>query len=259
MTPQEQPTERDLIALADGSLPATRRARVERAVADSPELQANLAAQRRALLAIHRAADEPAPAALRARLALARAPRRRQLAPQRRLATFTSAALAAAAMVLVAVLAISGSATGVPTVAQAATLAVRPPVAPVPARHGNSVTLPRLRAAGLPYPYWEDHFGYRATGLRHDRLAGRQATTVYYMRGDRRVAYTIISGPALPIGARAHSTLGNDIPLRTLSAHGRLIVTWLRRGHTCVVTATDTALPVLLRLASWRGGGEIPY
>ena len=69
-----QPTERELAGLADGSLPASKRVRVERAVAASPELQGIVAAQRRALVAIDDAATERAPAALRARLELLRGP-----------------------------------------------------------------------------------------------------------------------------------------------------------------------------------------
>src|SRR3954452_20172127 len=72
----ERPSERDLAALADGSLPPARRARVERAVAASPELQAELRDQCYALDAVRAAGAERAPAALRARVATVRpAPR----------------------------------------------------------------------------------------------------------------------------------------------------------------------------------------
>lgn len=255
----DKPTERDLTGLADGSLPAARRARVERVVAASPELQADLAAQRRVLAAVHQAASNPAPAALRARLALARSPTRRPRAAQRAGRAFTGAAGALAAAAVIAVLVIAEGTTGGPTVAQAAVLAMRTPLAPAPAHRGDSVTLPRLSAAGLPYPYWEDHFGYKAVGVRRDPLDGRLATTVYYTLGGHQVAYTILTGTQLSTGVSTHNTTRNRVLLRSFTSHGRLIVTWLRRGHTCVLTATDTPLPVLLRLASWRGGGEIPY
>ena len=38
------------------------------------------------------------------------------------------------------------------------------------------------RVAGLPFPYWEDHFNWRAAGARDDRIAGRFMTTVLYRR-----------------------------------------------------------------------------
>jgi hypothetical protein len=36
-------------------------------------------------------------------------------------------------------------------------------------------------------------------------------------------------------------------------------VTWVRSGHTCVLTGQGATLPTLLSLASWRHGGEVPY
>lgn len=56
----------DIAALADGSLPAGRRADVEARVAESPELQAALGRQRAALAAIAATEEDPAPARLRA-------------------------------------------------------------------------------------------------------------------------------------------------------------------------------------------------
>lgn len=254
----DHPTDRDLTGLADGSLPAARRGRVERALAASPELQTDLAAQRRVLAAIHHAAGEPAPAALRARLVLAGAPAHRP-STARTARAFTGAALALAAAALVVVLIAGQSTTGAPSVALAATLAAQPPTAPAPDSRGENRVLIGLRAAGLPYPYWADRFHYRAIGVRRDRLAGRLATTVYYTRAGHQLAYTILTGASIPAGAATHSTVQNGVPLRSFTAHGRLIVTWLRRGHSCILTATDTQLPVLLRLASWTSDGKIPY
>ncbi|MGH2915137.1 MAG: hypothetical protein ACRDMX_09115, partial [Solirubrobacteraceae bacterium] len=167
--------------------------------------------------------------------------------------------VAAAAAAVIAVVVFAGGPAGAPTVAQAAALANRPAVAAAPGPRGESATLAGLSAAGLPYPYWDDRFAYKATGVRRDRLDGRLATTVYYTRGERQVAYTIVSGTPLPTGASTRSTTRNGVQLRSLSTHGRLTVTWLRRGHTCVLTAANTPLAVLLRLASWRGEGDIPY
>src|SRR5437763_8493650 len=122
----KQPTERDLAALADGSLPVRRRARLERAVASSPQLQAELATERRVLEAIRGAAGERAPTALRARLELARDPDPRWRLPRFMTATAATAAVAAAAFAAV-VVTIGGGATS-PTVATAASLGARAPV-----------------------------------------------------------------------------------------------------------------------------------
>ena len=100
MTRETKPTERELAALADGSLAPERRAEVERLVAASPELQAVLAEQRRAVQAIQRR-DEPAPSRLHARV---EALRRERRTPARRLGL--AAGFAAGAVVGACALAI---------------------------------------------------------------------------------------------------------------------------------------------------------
>jgi hypothetical protein len=245
------PTDHELVSLADGSLPAARRDAVEQAVVASPELRAIVAAQRRVLSTVHHlSAGESAPAALRARLALAHPPTRRPPAAQRTARTFKGVAVTLAAVAVIAVFMIGERATEVPSVADAAVLATETPQATIPEPRDGSVTLPHLSAAGLPYPYWEDSFGYKARGFRRDRLAGRSATTVYYARARRQITYTIISGPPIPAGASTHNATVNGTLLRDFSTDGRRFVTWLRRGHTCVLTSTGTPLSWLLRLAT---------
>jgi hypothetical protein len=185
-------------------------------------------------------------------------PRARAARGRRRAAGALSAFAAAAAAVS---LALAGAFTaGAPSVAQAAQLAQRPAQAPAPAGQDGSTTLPRLRAAGLPYPYWEDRFGYRATGVRRDQLAGRTATTVFYTdaRG-RQVAYTIVSGAALPPGAHTDRAVLDGVALRSLVTRGHVVVTWLRDGHTCVLTGVGTSQSVLERLAAWGGATDAVY
>ena len=113
------------------------------------------------------------------------------------------------------------------------------------------MTLPGPRADGIPFPYWEDRFHWRAIGARTDRLAGRAATTVFYRRGGQTIAYTIVSGQALSAGL--HSGLGM---FSTAKGH---VVSWLRRGHTCVLSGRGVPFAALVRLATWRGHGPIPY
>lgn len=260
---RQRPTERELAALADGSLPAAKRVRVERAVAASPELQALVAAQRRALSAIDEAAGQRAPAALRARLELMGRPRRTRVAGQaalarrslRRARTLSLAGVAAAVVAAVLVVSLGGGVSA-PTVADAAVLATRPPVTPVPSGHTTGATL-AVRAAGLPFPYWDDQFGFRAVGVRHDRLDGRPTTTVFYERGGERVAYTIVSGKPLSFGARARGRVWKGLPVWSLSAHGMVVATWLRRHHSCVLAGRNVPLTVLISLASWRGEGRV--
>jgi hypothetical protein len=250
---RDETTERDLAALADGSLSPARRARVERAVAHSPQLQAELRDQREALDAVRTAAAERAPATLRARVALARPPHR----PARRVGALAVAG--AAAMAATIVLAVGGGPTETPSVADAAVLGERPPAAPVPDVASDAVALTRPLGAGLPFPEWEGNFGWKAIGMRSDRLDGRPATTVFYRRRSQVVAYTIVGGGPLPVGARATRSTREGTALRSLVVHGRRTVTWLRRGHTCVLSGTTATGATLLRLAAWRDGGKLPF
>jgi hypothetical protein len=251
---QRQPTERDLAALADGTLPVQRRARVEQAVASSPQLKADLAAERRALKAIRGAADERAPAALRARHELARDPNPRWRLPRLMTATAATAAVAVAAFAAALVLTIGGGATGAPTVATAAALGTRQPVAVATETPNDHGILPGLSAAGIPFPDWGSNFGYEAVGVRRDHLGGRLATTVFYARGDQQIAYTIMSGSPLPAGTTLHQSVWAGTRLGSFLSHGRVVVTWLRNGHTCVLSGPDTPVAVLARLASGNAG-----
>jgi hypothetical protein len=101
----------ELAALADGSLPADRRAELQAQVAASPELADRLAEQQHAVaLAGSAAADVQAPDRLRARVEAQRN-RRRIRAPRRVVLGIASAAAVAAAVVVV-VLGALGSSSG---------------------------------------------------------------------------------------------------------------------------------------------------
>jgi hypothetical protein len=106
-TGADEPVE--LAALADGTLTQDRRAALEASVDGSPELQARLAEQRRAVALIRGAAtDVEAPAGLRARVDAGRSARRRRpaLVP-----LVVGGAAVAMAVALVAVLLVSRSGT----------------------------------------------------------------------------------------------------------------------------------------------------
>ena len=245
--------ERDLARLADGTLDAYQSERVERLVARSPELQARLRDQRRALDAVRSVAHcERAPLAVRMRRQPPAA------GPRWRGALLGLGALGTAAALLWTVALLTGSQAGL-TVAQAATLATRPARIPVSEPRNDGVTLPHLRAAGLPFPYWEDRFDWRAEGARKDRLDGRPETTVFYRRDGKSVAYTIVSGKSLPIAPGAQTITRAGTVLTSYSIRGTRVVTWLRRGHTCVLSGRGVPLQALLKLAVWRGRGQIPY
>jgi hypothetical protein len=229
----------DLTRLADGTLRGPRRERLELLIAGSPDLQHRLGEQRRAVAAARWVAErERAPLAVRMRQRALTARRRRRshrLFPR---PLHLGLGLGGPVAALALTLALSGGVEPGLTVAQAAALATRPALATVPEPNQDSNTLPRLRAAGLRFPYWEDRFGWRATGTRTDRIGARVLTTVFYRRGAQEIAYTIVSGEPLT-------------PNR--AATGRSTVTWLRYGHTCVLSGRGVAVGELIKLA---GSGD---
>jgi anti-sigma factor RsiW len=247
----------ELAALADGTLPADRRPAVEAWVAASPELQELVDRQRRAVVATQAAASEPVPASLRSAvddLVGRRAPRERtrQLLP--RLA-FGGAVAAAATVALVLV--IGGGAAG-PTVADAAALTTRPPTGPAPAPLPGSRTKLGAAVEGVRFPNFLRAYGWRAVGVRRGTVDGRDATVVYYRKGQRRIAYAIVSGSGLPEPSGARSTTRRGVQYEAFRAAGRPAVTWRRVGHTCVLVGSASR-GELLALASWRGGGTLSY
>jgi hypothetical protein len=244
----------DVAALADGSLPANRRAEVEAMVRESPELRELLRAQRAALAAV-RAAAAPAPAGLRARIEHQRSRAARRGRRGRVVAGFALAAACAA--VILAVVLPAGAPEG-PSVAEAASLALRPPTASAPRQYDGQDVLLDRQVDGIHFPRWAEEFGWRASGMRVDRLDGHRAVTVFYVRGGRRVAYTIVSGRSLPKPS-AEAVRRGGTELRELDVRGRSVVTWQREGHTCVLSGARVDPRLLLALASWRAGGRLAY
>jgi hypothetical protein len=239
----------ELTRLADGTLDEQRAAALRERVRTDPALARELVGQERAVVAL-RSLDVQAPAALRASVGAAsvRPPRRLRLLQAPRavgVAARAGAALTVAvASLLVALLAAGGG----PSVAQAATLALRPPTLAAPAENPHHPGSLRAAVDGVAFPYWDD-IAWRAVGARSGRISGRAAFAVRYLdsRGDP-VGYAIVSGKALGVsgGRLVHD---HGVTLHVLSDHGRTIVTWPRGGHSCVLAATGVPAQVLLNLA----------
>jgi hypothetical protein len=179
----------------------------------------------------------------------ARGPRRRGTAASGglwRLRAATAVA-GAAAVLAVALLLPGGPAT--PSLTQAAGLASRGAAGPAPTPDPDDPGVKLSEQVGDAYfPNWTSTLGWRPTGLRSDFLEMHRAVTVYYTLGSGRLAYTILSAPALPQPA-ARVTVQNGMTVRTLRLHGRLMVTWRREGSTCILTGTNVSAAQLRRLA----------
>ncbi len=253
MTDQSQLPEGELAALADGSLPAERRAQLRARIEASPELAAALAEQERAVTMLH-ALDEAAPAALRDRVheMTDGAPRTtgRARAPRWRRSLFVPAATAlAVAVAALVVLLGSGGGSSAPTVSQTAHLALAAATSPAPAEDPAHRGLLRLRVGGLAFPYYGRSAGWEATGARTDTIGGRRIVTVFYTGRGHRVGYAIVSGAPLGIGGGTLVTRGG-VTYWLQHAHGAKLITWRQGGHTCVIAGRRVNPRTLLALAS---------
>jgi hypothetical protein len=242
----------ELSALADGTLDPARRAAVEAEIARSPELSALYERERRVVSVLHEArANDRAPAALRARIDAARPSRATRV--RRRTIYGGSLAGALAAVALALALILPAGSPGGPSVSQAAALAVRGSVAPAPPPVPYAPKLQLRQAVGdLYFPDWTKKFGLRASGMRTDHIGGRLAVTVYYQWKGSTLAYTIVGAPVL---ARPNAAVRNldGTEMRTLTLGGRLVVTWERDNHTCVLSSAPNVPAALLQhLAAWR-------
>jgi hypothetical protein len=146
---------------------------------------------------------------------------------------------------------------GAPSVAEAAELGAKPPTAPVAAA---SPALLDVEQSGVAFPNWEAKFGWKAVGQRTDDLGNRTATTVFYRnKAGKQIAYTIVSGKALDDPDNFAQFTLNGVPLKTFSTGNPKDVTWLREGHSCVMTGEGVPTAKLLELASWKGQGAVEF
>ena len=72
-------------------------------------------------------------------------------------------------------------------------------------------------------------------------MRGRPATVVFYEKGDRRLGYAIVDGPALPRPDNATTTTRAGVEYQTLAMSGEQVVTWQKDGHTCVLIGSLSA------------------
>jgi hypothetical protein len=256
MTDLLRDTELELAALADGSLTPERRERTLARVRASSELRAALAEQRRAV-ELTAAVDVRAPESLhRSVEAMARTRRKRTLVRLR-----VGFAAAAAAALAAGALAIGLNGRPAPSglsVQQAAALTLSPATMGAPVESSTHRTQLDASVGGVPFPYWEERFGWRGSGARSDRLAGRTVTTVFYTNAEgRRIGYAIASGRA-PAAHGGTVIRRWGVPYRLLSKDGATVVTWQRGGHLCVVSGRGVSARTLLHLASWSSERPSP-
>ena len=243
----------DLAAAADGTLPPARQAELEAMAEADPDLAAALDEQRRAVTLIQGAAAEiRAPLALRERLENERV-RAAKPAPRRRWFSIALAGAAAAAVFL----AVLFAAPGRPD--RRGRRRVRRPARDGRRAHGERpAARHRAERRRLPGVGGEVRLG----GDRHadtGEIDGREATTVYYEKEGKTLAYTIVSGDALDTPDDTTTIEVEGTPVEVFRADGTPAATWERDGHTCVLLGDGVEDAKLAELAGWRAKGGIPF
>jgi hypothetical protein len=255
MTEITKDTEGELARLADGSSTGAERERVLARVESSEELRTALAEQRSAVQMLS-AVDAQAPVHLRAELERMLASAPTPAVPVRRvhLSTRLMAAGALAVVIAVAVAVVVSSLGGsnALTVQRAAAFTLERATMPAPAESSSDHSRLAVAVGNVSFPYWREHLGWRASGVRSDRSGGRSITTVFYTSSHGlRVGYAIASGRA-PGNPGGTSVRRWGVTYHVLSHDGASVVTWERDGHLCVVSGRDVSSKTLLRLASWE-------
>jgi hypothetical protein len=218
--------------------------------------------EQRRIAELLRSFDAPAPESLHRRIESLVASHQSQSAPRsprRGVRRFSPLGLAGAGAVAAAVVAVAiavglGGGGSAPTVSfsQAAASTLRAATLPAPPESQAHHAQLAVAVNGVPFPYWEDRFGWRSTGSRTNRVDGRLVTTVFYDDSSgRRIGYAILAGtPAPRVGGGVVAWRGG-VSYRLLTENGAAVVTWLRDGHLCVVSGRGVSSATLLRLASW--------
>ena len=241
---------RDITALADGALSDRRRAAVEARIAVSPELRETVDRQRRAIAALH-AVEAPVPATPSATRSRPSGRPEASPAPAPRVGRRRGRGAVVAAVIVLA------GGGGAPTIDEAAGLAALPPTEPAPAAT-RPADAPRGRGRGARLPELERRVRL-APPASADRVGDRDATTVYYEKEGDRIGYTIVSGDSLGRPPDAATRTVEGVEFAVARDGERTIVTWLRGGHSCVLSGEDVDRSTLVELAAWRGDGAVAF
>jgi hypothetical protein len=209
------------------------------------------------LIELVRSIDERAPERLHGRIAALVTesqvkPRMRLRAPVRLDWRLGSGVAALAALALFLVLSLTGTGHGGLSLREASALTLDRATLPAPRESSSQRAQLNASVDGISFPYWTKRFGWRASGSRADRVAGRAVRTVFYLDSTgQRIGYAIVAGtpaPKISTGA-AHWQDGTAYTVST--EHGAKVVTWVRDGHLCVVSGRGVSASTLLSLAGW--------
>lgn len=248
MTNEPQFPEDELARLADGSLPEHRSAELRAQVTKSPQLQQALAEQERAV-AFARSALPQAPDSLRRWVdeqTRAASPVRQR---RRLRISFALPAMAAAAAAIAALILVVSAGSNAVTLQQTTHLALAAAVTPAPRVSSGDHAVLTDTGAGIPFPNWGPA-GWKPSGARVDKLAGRTLVTVFYKNPEgERVGYAIVGGAPITVNGGTTQDIGG-VQYTFLTIGSAHLVTWVQSGHTCVVAGRAVSNQTLLHLVT---------
>lgn len=184
---------------------------------------------------------------------------RRRAAPRLWLRPAVAAAGVVGALVVVLAVALSVDGPGESRVVQAAELSLSPSTEAAPHTDEQQPALLRRSFAGVTFPAWSEEFGWRADGARSDELDGRETATVFYRHTHHRIGYTVISGRTIEPPEDAETLKAGGLELHRFRLGFQDVVTFERNGRTCVLSGDVHDPDTLVKLASWRGDGSVPF
>jgi hypothetical protein len=162
-------------------------------------------------------------------------------------------AIAIVVVAVVLVFGLPGGGSAAFSVRDASALTLRAATMVAPSQNPRRQAQLASAVDGVAFPYWEDGFGWRATGARVDRIDGRMVTTVFYANGaGRRIGYAIVAGKPAPRLDGGMVVWRAGTPYRLLAENGANVVVWLRDGRLCVLAGREVGNATLLALASWK-------
>lgn len=112
---------------------------------------------------------------------------------------------------------------------------------PAPAPSGGDPPVLAVRVGPIPFPDWQEKFGWKAVGSREDQISGRTVKTVIYRNPEgARLGYSIVAGE--PLGERppGHEVTRSGDSYHVAHAGEHTLVTWTQQGHTCTIVASST-------------------
>ncbi|HEY2283036.1 MAG TPA: hypothetical protein VGH60_05740 [Solirubrobacteraceae bacterium] len=143
-----------------------------------------------------------------------------------------------------------------PSVSAASRLTLSAATTGAPRESATHAAQLELAVDGVAFPYWKEHFGWRATGARTDTLGGRSVTTVFYDGpGGRRIGYAIVGGAPAPATRGGALVWHRGVAYRLQRVGAVPVVTWQRDGRLCVLSGRGVNGATLVALASWSQTG----